>query len=480
MQPNSKSRPNTRFQRWLPWLVLVVILGVFAVAIGQVALRMRDDIRRQIVGRDGAVLHAMVMMQFGEVSTDVGEEVREPFDLVRVLLKASQLQGVLAARLYETTGVFYASFPLDATAGELSYADLVQVLRSKPVTRLIEQARRDDLFIVMPDDPLAGVGIPVLEVNVPLQSGAGSEVMGVAQFILEGDTIAREFAVLDRNLAARAGAIFAAGSLLIGLSFGWAFRRLQRSNDQLAVRTRDLLRANEELALAARTSAIGSVAAHLIHGLKNPLSGLHQFVKGQGGETDDATVWAEAAASTHRMQQMVSEVVRVLREEQTGAMYELSLPEFVELFRRRIAPLAREAAVDFQISRNADAHLNNLQANLLVLILGNLLQNAIQASSPKGLVTLGIAERGGCLEFRVIDQGAGLPDIVKQNLFSPCSSSKDGGTGIGLAISRQLAGHLGAELTLESSSERGSVFVLLLSLRRSFTGSPLDKRGLKS
>jgi signal transduction histidine kinase len=249
----------------------------------------------------------------------------------------------------------------------------------------------------------------------------------------------------------------------------------------LAARTGDLLRANEELALAARTSAIGSVAAHLIHGLKNPLSGLHQFVKGQGGaEPTDATVWAAAAASTRRMQQMVSDVVRVLREEQAGAMYELSLPEFEELFRQRIEPLARDAAIDFQISRNAEAQLNNLQANLLVLILGNLVQNAIQASPPKGLVTLGIGERGTSLEFRVIDQGAGLPVPVKNNLFAPCSSSKDGGTGIGLAISRQLAAHLGAELTLESSGERGSVFVLLLSLRQNFTGSPLEKGRLKS
>lgn len=454
---------------------------VFGMAIGQVVSRMRDDIRRQIVSRDGDILHAMVMMQFGEVSADVGEEVREPFDLVQVLLKASRLDGVLAARLFETTGVFYASFPLDVSEGGLSFSDRVQVLRSEPVTRLIERMRREDLFIVMPDDPLGNVEIPVLEVNVPLQSEAGSEVVGVAQFVLEGGTIEREFAALDRNLFTRAGVVFFAGSLLIGLSFGWTFRRLQRSNETLAVRTSDLLRANEELALAARTSAIGSVAAHLIHGLKNPLSGLHQFVKRQGGGgSDDATVWEAAAASTDRMQQMVGEVVRVLREEQAGPMYELSLPEFEELFRHRIVPMASESAIDFQVSRNAEAQLNNLQANLLVLILGNLVQNAIQASPENGLVTLGIEDRGNDLEFRVIDQGNGLPEGVLQNLFAPCRSSKDGGTGIGLAISRQLAGHLGAELTLESSSERGSVFVLLLSRQQKITRSPLDKTEIKS
>jgi signal transduction histidine kinase len=47
-------------------------------------------------------------------------------------------------------------------------------------------------------------------------------------------------------------------------------------------------------------------------------------------------------------------------------------------------------------------------------------------------------------------------------LFEPVQSRKEGGSGIGLAITRQLAGHLGAELTLVSSSAAGTVFRLRL------------------
>jgi len=466
--------------RWLPWIVLVVILGVFAAAIGHVTLRMRRDVQRQIVTQTGDVLHAMVMMQFTEVSTDMGEPVREPFDQVQVLLKASQLQGVLVARLFETNGTLHTAFPLDAAESGLLLGDRTQVLRSEPVTRLIEGVRRKDLFVVMPNDPLGDVRIPILEVSVPLQGEAGAEVVGIAQFVLEGETIIREFEALDLNLMTRAGSIFLAGAALIGLSFGWAVRRLQKINDQLQDRTRDLLRANEELALSARTSAIGSVAAHLIHGLKNPLSGLQQFVNAKDSDGGDVNVWAAAAASTRRMQQLVSEVVRVLREGEQGPSYELSVSEFEGLLRDRMEPLAADAGVDFQISRNADGQLNNIQANLLLLILGNLVQNAIQASARGNLVTLGIAEKNDRLEFRVIDQGHGLPDSVRANLFSPCQSTKDGGTGIGLAISRQLAAHLGAELTLESSSSRGTVFVLLFSSQKSFERSSLDNPAQKT
>ena len=46
------------------------------------------------------------------------------------------------------------------------------------------------------------------------------------------------------------------------------------------------------------------------------------------------------------------------------------------------------------------------------------------------------------------------------HLFAPCKSSKEGGSGIGLAISKQLANHLGANLELKSNSPEGCVFVL--------------------
>jgi signal transduction histidine kinase len=55
-----------------------------------------------------------------------------------------------------------------------------------------------------------------------------------------------------------------------------------------------------------------------------------------------------------------------------------------------------------------------------------------------------------------------VPAEAVPNLFTPCNSSKKGGSGIGLAISRQLARHLGAELELASTGAEGSMFRLTL------------------
>lgn len=470
MQPTphpTRSKTDTRRAR-LPWLPAGVIVFVFGLAILLVTQGIRDDIRAQIISRDADVLHATVMLQFRQLAEQLGDDVREPATLALVLLESTELRGVVAARLFETNGAIHTSWPIHVTDGKVDPGDLLAVLRSQPVPRFHPARRHDEVFLELPGEMPPDTTFPLLEVCVPMQAAPDAEVAGVAQFLLEGAGIAREFAALDRNLFARGAGVFIAGAVLILALMRWALVHLQRANDRLADRTRDLLRANEELALAARTSAVGSVAAHLIHGLKSPLSGLHQFVNGKQQRADAATtdpsMWEAAAASTRRMQQMVGEVVRVLREEQNGEAYELDLADIEELIRQRVSPLARETGVNFQISRNVTAELDNRQANLLVLILSNLIHNALQATPAGGLVTLVIGDHRAGLEFRVVDQGTGVPDAVRERLFTPCNSAREGGTGIGLVISRQLANHLGARLELESTSSRGSVFVLRLPL----------------
>ena len=121
----------------------------------------------------------------------------------------------------------------------------------------------------------------------------------------------------------------------------------------------------------------------------------------------------------------------------------------------------------------ASGELDNRQANLLGLILTNLVQNAIQASPREGRVTLGIHRNETAIAFRVTDQGAGLPPAVRDNLFAPCQSTSAGGTGIGLVISKQLSNHLGADLRLERTSAEGTTFLLELPLVQAFGKSPL-------
>jgi signal transduction histidine kinase len=96
------------------------------------------------------------------------------------------------------------------------------------------------------------------------------------------------------------------------------------------------------------------------------------------------------------------------------------------------------------------------------LILTNLIENAIEATPAGDTVTLSAARESGRLRFRVRDKGSGFPAHLREHLFLPCKSTREGGSGIGLAISKQIADHLGAKLELAESSTLGCEFVLEL------------------
>ena len=149
----------------------------------------------------------------------------------------------------------------------------------------------------------------------------------------------------------------------------------------------------------------------------------------------------------------------------------MTLAELEQIIRNRVQPLARERGVNFTALIQADAELPNRVANLVALILVNLLENAAQAT-PQGKAVGLVARRGESrLVFEVRDEGGGFPAGIA--LFVPCNSSKAGGTGIGLALCKQLANHLGAELELASSTPAGCVFALRLPAE-TFAAKPAD------
>src|SRR6266513_360339 len=451
--------------RRLPWVLIGVTLLILAATILLASLQLRAEIRKQIAGRDGKVLHPVAIMQ---LEADAPElellcPITDAANLLPVVLKTSRLlQSVVATRLFDANGRFVEAFPPYVQEGALEPESLPPLSRLKPVSHFLQAVPLSSLFVPEDDASEPDKTMPLLEVNVPLHTGAENRLIGIAQFNIEGSGIAVEFQQLDRHLALQGLIAFFVGGGILVITITWAFRRLRQAHQLLAERTSSLLRANQELALAAKTSAVGAITSHLIHGLKNPLSGLQNFMSGlalpevASPEAD----WEQAVIAARRMQSLINQVVNVLREEEGAVQYEITLGELAEIVSAKLRPLALETGVKFVTRLNGEGVLPNRAANLVALILVNLAQNALQATPQGSAVTLSLRECGEQIVCEVRDEGPGLQPELTAHLFAPCKSSKEGGSGIGLAISKQLANHLGAQLELKSNSPAGCVFVL--------------------
>ncbi|MGC8743132.1 MAG: sensor histidine kinase [Verrucomicrobiia bacterium] len=445
------------FKRLTPLLAILLSVAVLGATVFLARLKLGNAIRAQIINRDAEILYSAICL-LRDSSTDQQVDINDPSEQLTLILRASNLRGVIAVRLYDADGGFITALPVNVKEGKLDEKELNLLKTLKPNARFYKEIGLNELFYYLPDSYKGKINAQsLLVVNIPLHGRSDTNLAAVAQFVIEGSGIASQFAILENNLNLQALVAFGIGSVLIILGVGYAFYKLEQ-------RTEDLRRANQELAMAARASAIGAVAAHLIHGLKSPLTGLELFAADKAGLNGDTTDFQSAVKSINRIKSMINEVVNLLKEESGAIEYEITLPELREMIQNKTALLAKEKGINLIIESNGNADLSNRVANLVCLILTNLIENAVHATPSGKSVKLTISVNNGSLVCEVIDEGCGIPEKVLKNLFSPCHSTKPGGSGIGLAISKHLASHLGATLQLKSTSATGTRFELLIPL----------------
>jgi signal transduction histidine kinase len=162
------------------------------------------------------------------------------------------------------------------------------------------------------------------------------------------------------------------------------------------------------------------------------------------------------------MQAMIQEIVDIIQEDAKSLQYSLSSGEILELVADRMRGVAGRRDVSLETTGDCYATFTNREGNLVLLVLENLVRNAIEASSQGGRVVAQCERDGRGRVFLVRDNGPGLPDDVRRRLFQPVRSTKPGGSGIGLSISRHLARQLGANLELIRSNAAGTEFALVL------------------
>lgn len=447
-------------------LALALALAVLAGTIYGGACFMRARIQQHTLDHDGDVLYAVALaQQFNQASPPLENGLQTAADQLKLALNISQIrEDVLAVRLFDVKGQFVAGVPTLVRDDGLPAADLAVLKTFRPVSHYRKQAHLADLFLApeIAAERQAGSALPLLEVNLPIHSRGQRQLLGCAQILLNAQSLQRGFAALDRQLVIQSLLVFFGSGWVLSIALVWAFGRLRRANALLRQRTASLLRANHELTMAAKTQALGAVTAHLLHGLSNPLAVLRDSLAQQDAGLFPADGWKEALASASRMQVLVDETVRVLAEENGGDQYELTLAELAQILVAKVQPAARQAGVRLEVENTATGTLANREANLILLILENLLHNAIQATPLAKAVRLGFVPLGTEIQCEIRDEGPGIPDHLRDWLFTPHRSTKPGGHGIGLAISLELARHLEARLFLKETSPQGASFVLAL------------------
>jgi signal transduction histidine kinase len=440
----------------VPWLVVLVILLVFAAAILLLTWYLRSGLITKIIQQHGLALRtALVLSPTLDLPDDLANDPEMIFEVAsNKVLEAAKRKEVIAVRVFDLTGAL--QFGIGGGDVNLSEKQLAQVRERAAISWLEPDAKLSEVVQHETD-----TRAPLIRAVVPLEHEG--VLIGAAEFILDGREVITDLWKLNLNLWLYGSLIFLFGGGVSAAAVLWAFRRLETANKLLGERTRSLLRANHELTLSAKTSAIGAITAHLIHDLKNPLFGLQSFVSARGSTEEED--WNIAQNTTERMQKVIGEIVRILQEEKTTEKYELSIEEVLSLLRGKLEPQCAKAGITFKTECKASGTVLNRDANIIILVVTNIVQNAIQATPRDGSISVTAVTDSAGMLFTIRDTGPGLPDHIRSTLFTPTRSTKANGSGLGLAISKQLANHIGAELLLKETSRAGTVFELRIPER---------------
>lgn len=270
----------------------------------------------------------------------------------------------------------------------------------------------------------------------------------------------------------------------------------RKNNDKLSAVNRELDQKNTELSAAvklaesatreakAANSAKSEFLTNMSHDIRTPMNailGITRLMESEQSMSDKMRDYIRKAhASGQHMLALINDVldmskieagkIRIVREP-------VSLAEQVGQIDSIIRPRAAEKAQNFMIRTHDVAHEFLVGDSMrLGQILVNLLSNAVKYTPYGGTIRLDIAELPcaipgqAAISIVVTDNGCGMTPEFLTHIFDPftraesSTTNKVQGTGLGMAITKNIVDLMGGQITVESEPNRGSRFEVTLSL----------------
>lgn len=228
-------------------------------------------------------------------------------------------------------------------------------------------------------------------------------------------------------------------------------RQLEELNASLEQRVQeavaDLRKKDQLLITQGRLAAMGEMLNNIAHQWRQPLNALSLTLANikdaaTPGEVDLAVIERAVAVGSRLVKKMsttINDFSNFVRTERTGRPFDVDakVRETVSLMEAAY----RHLGIAIEVTGGCPCPLNGF-ANEYSQVLLNLLGNAKEAIESTGRgwgrITLGLEEREGRVRLTVRDDGGGIPEAVLDKIFEPYFSTKPGGSGIGLYMSRQI------------------------------------------
>jgi signal transduction histidine kinase len=256
--------------------------------------------------------------------------------------------------------------------------------------------------------------------------------------------------LIERHMPAQRVAARDALDRLLDMELAIMLRHYQLEAEERSVR-------RERHAQTEKLDAVRTLSAGLAHEVRNPLNAaklqlelLERRLRRGDGDPRLLDAAELVRVEIGRLSKLLDEFLAFARPADLAAT-----PTDLSGLARHVVELERPGADVHGVTLSIEGPEGGVEALVdapkIHQVMQNLVRNAIEASPRGGNVEVRVEPIDGGVAFRVRDQGAGIPPEVLAHIYEPFFSTKEGGTGMGMAIVHSLVTLHGGEIHVRSN-----------------------------
>jgi signal transduction histidine kinase len=242
--------------------------------------------------------------------------------------------------------------------------------------------------------------------------------------------------------------------------------KLEKSYSRLHEETALLIEVEEQLAASQKLSALGQLSASLAHEIKNPLSsikGTAEILLDEFPEGHQKREFTEILLKeVNRLDSTVEEVLRYSGRRQSVKEASEPLSQVMNRVLKLLDNNLKKKSIN--LTRMGDAFPEDfyVDGGKMTQVFLNIILNAIDAATTRGKIAMEVKNASGGVSIAISDDGPGIKYEDREKVFEPFFSSKEGGTGLGLPISRKIVTSYGGRIDISEASGGGACFTVFL------------------
>jgi len=225
----------------------------------------------------------------------------------------------------------------------------------------------------------------------------------------------------------------------------------------------------EQLRAAQRLGYVGGSVRKLAHELRNPLNTIYlnlQLLEEDCKKYQDEKLLRRLNTSikeVQRLNHLLSEFLEFARTSITE-LKPMDINPVIRDFLEFVAPSAERDKVKLASKLASNLPWVLLDEKLFRSVLMNLYLNSVAAMPEGGTITIRTRRRKNRVLLTLTDTGCGIPEDVLNHVFDIFFTTKSGGSGIGLSLTRRAIEDMGGSITIDSTPGSGTTILISLPI----------------